>query len=281
MDNFRKVQKIVNGKTAIDGAGVKLVRLFGNKETEDFDPFLLMDGFDSTNPDDYIKGFPWHPHRGIETVTYLISGEIDHGDSLGNQGKIFDGDCQWMTAGSGIIHQEMPQESELIRGVQLWINLPSKYKMVEPKYRDIRNSIIPVVNEENSKVKMISGQYKEREGAIKGDYVDVTYLDVELKANSQWTMETDPQLNLFIYVLSGTCNTKSTEENISIDSKNVILFTKEKKFWIEGLENGVRFLLVAGKPLKESIAWGGPIVMNTKIELKQAFKELEEGIFIK
>jgi redox-sensitive bicupin YhaK (pirin superfamily) len=281
MDKVRKIKKIVNGKNAIDGAGVKLVRLFGNGETEDFDPFLLMDGFDSTDPDDYIKGFPWHPHRGIETVTYLVSGEIDHGDSLGNKGKILDGDCQWMTAGSGIIHQEMPQPSELIRGVQLWVNLPAKHKMVNPKYRDIKNNMIPIVNEEHSKIKIISGEYKGQRGAINGDYVDVTYLDVDLEPNAQWTMETDPNSNLFIYTLTGSCIVKSNEGDIEIGAKNVVLFTKEEKFWIKGLNNGVRFLIISGKPLKESISWGGPIVMNTKEELNRAFAELNKGTFIK
>src|SRR5665647_67662 len=160
MSNLRTIRKIVTGKNTIDGAGVKLVRVIGYNDTKDFDPFLMLDAFDSTDPDDYTRGFPWHPHRGIETITYLIKGDIEHGDSLGNKGSILDGDCQWMTAGSGIIHQEMPKACERMLGVQLWLNLPAKDKMAEPKYRDIRLQDIPAVKEDAAIVRVISGEYK-------------------------------------------------------------------------------------------------------------------------
>ena len=174
----RKCTQIVRGQHAIDGAGVHLRRVLGLRTVKDFDPFLMLDGFDSTNPEDYIKGFPWHPHRGIETVTYLLKGDIEHGDSLGNQGFIRDLECQWMTAGSGIIHQEMPQVAEKMLGCQLWVNLPGKDKMTQPAYRDIKQQDVSVVQENNATVRVLSGNYRDNHGAVKGEYVKVQYLDV-------------------------------------------------------------------------------------------------------
>lgn len=204
MSRIRKISKIVTGRAAVDGAGVKLVRVLGHRDVEDFDPFLLLDAFDSTDPEDYVKGFPWHPHRGIETVTYLVSGIIEHGDSLGNKGEILDGDCQWMTAGSGIIHQEMPKPAERMLGVQLWLNLPAKDKMTDPRYGDIRSENVPIVTEEGARIKVIAGSYKESAGAFEGRYVKATYLDVWVDAGKEWLYESESRTTLFIYILQGS-----------------------------------------------------------------------------
>lgn len=280
MNDFRRIKKVITGKHAIDGAGVRLVRLFGNYDATDFDPFLLMDAFDSDNPEDYIKGFPWHPHRGIETITYLIEGHVEHGDSLGHKGMITDGDCQWMTAGSGIIHQEMPQPCERMLGVQFWLNLPAKEKMTAPKYRDISKQSIPVIENVDSKIHIVSGSYEGNSGAANADYVKPLFLDVEVKAGCEWSVETEKDTNLFIYIVQGEGHFKPQLE-ASISEKNVVLFSEGTTFWVKASTQGIRFLLLAGKPLNEPIAWGGPIVMNTNEALQLAFKELNEGNFIK
>lgn len=280
MAGLRTVKRLITGKNAVDGAGVKLVRVFGNHDVKDFDPFLMLDAFDSSSPEDYIKGFPWHPHRGIETITYLIQGDIEHGDSLGNKGTILSGDCQWMTAGSGIIHQEMPKASPRMLGVQLWLNLPAADKMSPPKYRDIRRKSIPVVKEGGATVHILSGSYKEVNGAVLGDYVQPVYFDVELQAGSEWSFETDPEQNLFIYILQGS-GFFEPEQREEIPEKNAALFDSGKWFWAKAGKDGIRFLLLAGKPLKEPVAWGGPIVMNTEEELELAFRELNNNTFIK
>jgi redox-sensitive bicupin YhaK (pirin superfamily) len=280
MNDIRTVNKIITGRNAKDGAGVKLVRVFGQDDTQDFDPFLMMDAFDSVDPQDYIKGFPWHPHRGIETITYLINGDIEHGDSLGNNGSILDGDCQWMTAGSGIIHQEMPSQSERLLGVQLWLNLPAKDKMVPPQYRGIQKKDIPVIEERNSKVHILSGSYKGIAGAMEGDYVKPLYLDVEIKGDSSWSFETEEDSTLFIYIFQGEGVFEPQGETF-ISEKHAVLFNMGKTFWVKASNQGIRFILLSGKALKEPIAWGGPIVMNTEEELKQAFKDLQEDKFVK
>lgn len=284
----RKATQIIRGQNAVDGAGVHLRRVIGLRNVYDFDPFLMLDGFDSTNPNDYIKGFPWHPHRGIETVTYLVNGEIAHGDSLGNRGTIRELQCQWMTAGSGIIHQEMPQAAERMLGCQLWVNLPAKYKMTEPAYRDITQADVVIVEEENAVIRILSGSYKEKPGAFKGDYVKVKYLDVDLKPDTIWTYsETPNEETLFIYLLEGTV---APDENLShFENKAcAILFTTSENnhsenntVTVKSGPEGARFILLAGKPLKEPVSWGGPIVMNTREELELAFEELDKGTFIK
>lgn len=276
---FRTIKSDVTGHPAIDGAGVHMVRVLGSPTVRSFDPFLMLDAFDSRNPADYIKGFPTHPHRGIETFTYLIKGEIDHKDSLGNSGKILDGCCQWMTAGSGILHQEMPQAGDRLLGLQLWINLPRKDKMVEPKYRDIRAEMVPKVDEDAATVAVVSGSYKNVEGATKGDYVDVRFLDVSLKPGWTWTVETHPGHTVFAYFVEGTC--ALTENNAMLSAKHAYLFTEGDAIALTGGPEGARFVLVSGAPLHESVAWGGPIVMNSEEELRKAFFELEEGSFIK
>jgi len=280
MSQIRKVKKIVKGRSTIDGAGVKLVRVLGHGDTDLFDPFLLLDGFGSENPEDYMKGFPWHPHRGIETVTYMVSGRVAHGDSLGNAGVIGPGDCQWMTAGSGIIHQEMPEESGHLLGVQLWVNMSAKEKMSPPKYRDIIASEIPSVALENGgEVKILSGTYKGVSGSIIPDYVQVTYLDVHLLVDEDWTFEVKSGDTVFLYTLSGEGTYGADME--SIGERCAVLLDTGDTVIANGGIKGTRFLLIAGTPLNEPIAWGGPIVMNTKSELDLAFKEINEGNFIK
>jgi redox-sensitive bicupin YhaK (pirin superfamily) len=276
---IRKVKRTVRGEIQYDGAGVKLVRVVGRADTEDFDPFLMLDAFDADDPADYIKGFPWHPHRGIETVTYLIKGEIEHGDSLGNKGIIGDGDCQWMTAGGGILHQEMPQASERMLGAQLWVNLPKADKMTDPQYRDITKEMIPVSEEDGATVRVISGKYKDIAGAIEGDYVKVLYLDVKLKPGSQWVLRTEKDDTLFIYTVFGSGS--FSEKGEEYGNRQAILFGKGEELYVKAGEDGLRFFLYSGKPLKEPIAWGGPIVMNTREELIKAFDQLDKGTFIK
>ena len=277
---MRKVQKTVGGAVQYDGAGVKLVRVIGYADVKDFDPFLMLDAFDSTDPADYVKGFPWHPHRGIETVTYLIEGDIEHGDSLGNKGNILDGCCQWMTAGGGILHQEMPQPVEKMLGVQLWLNLPRKDKMVAPKYHDIRAEQVPVITEDGSTVRVIAGNYKGTAGAEQGDHVKMTFLDVEMKAGAKWNLSTEQDATLFIYIVEGSGRFGGENESLS-QSKRGLLFQSGDEFMAQASEDGLRFLLFAGKPLKEPIAWGGPIVMNTERELQQAFQEIRDGTFVR
>lgn len=280
MDDIRTVRKIVSGKATVDGAGVHLVRVLGYHDTRDFDPFLMLDAFDSTNPDDYTRGFPWHPHRGIETVTYLVSGDIEHGDSLGNQGSIRDGDCQWMTAGSGIIHREMPKASPRMLGAQLWINLPAKDKMADPHYGDIRQADIPVVNVDGVQVRIVAGTYRGTPGAFEGRYVKATYLDVTVSPDHEWTCGSDPEETLFVYIMQGS-GVFGPEGSEPIDARQAVLFSAGSSFRVRAGGNGTRFLLLSGKPLGEPIAWGGPIVMNTREELNEAFRELEQGTFIR
>jgi len=279
MNEIRSIRRIVTGKPATDGAGVKLVRVIGYNDTQDFDPFLMLDAFDSTNPEDYVKGFPWHPHRGIETITYLIRGDIAHGDSLGNKGRILDGECQWMTAGSGILHQEMPQASERMLGTQLWLNLPAKDKMTEPKYNDIVGENVPTVAEEGLNIRIISGNYKGTDGAFRGEYADALYLDAEMAPGAEWLLETDPEATLFIYIVQGAGFFGPSGEGVA--EKHAVLFDKGNAFRAKASEAGARIFLMAAKPLGEPIAWGGPIVMNTREELDLAFRELQEGTFIK
>lgn len=280
MGDVRTVRRTLAGKQAVDGAGVKLVRVIGREDTRDFDPFLLLDAFDSTNPEDYIKGFPWHPHRGIETITYLVQGDIEHGDSLGNRDSILDGECQWMTAGSGIIHQEMPKPSDRMLGVQLWLNLPAKEKMTRPKYNGITKADIPVVDAGGRKIRVLSGSYDGVSGAMEAEHVKPLYLDVEVGPGMEWSLKTDREDTLFVYILQGE-GAFGPAMGEFIPAKHALLFDAGEEFRAKASHNGVRFLLLSAKPLREPIAWGGPIVMNTREELELAFKELEENRFIK
>lgn len=276
----RTIKKIVTGTHTQDGAGVKLVRVISKPDVEEFDPFLMLDAFDSVDPDDYTKGFPWHPHRGIETVTYLIKGKIDHEDSLGNKDSILDGDCQWMNAGGGILHQEMPRATERMLGIQLWLNLPAKNKMGEPQYHDITNDMIPIIKEDESEVRIISGHYKETPGATQGEHVKMTFLDVKIEAGSQLEIAVPAEEKLFIYIVEGAGYFDETDLKL-VEAKSAVLFNQGDKLLVRAGQTGVRFLLFSAQPLKEPIAWGGPIVMNTKEELNLAFKEIENGTFIK
>lgn len=280
ISNIRTIKKIIKGENAVDGAGVRLVRVFGRNDTKDFDPFLMLDAFDSFNPDDYVRGFPWHPHRGIETITYLIMGNIEHGDSLGNKGRILDGDCQWMTAGSGIIHQEMPQPSNRLFGVQIWLNLPAKDKMTAPKYRGILKEDIALIDEGDRVIRVIGGTYQGEKGAAEGDFVKPLFLDVEVNPGSEWSLDTVKDTTLFVYILQGGGAFGSADDQY-VSAKHAVLFNEGNKFRVKASDQGIRFLLLTGEPLRQPVAWGGPIVMNTKEELDLAFKELDENKFLK
>ncbi len=284
----RRFKQAVRGQHAVDGAGVHLRRVLGIRTIIDFDPFLMLDGFDSSYPADYIKGFPWHPHRGIETVTYLLKGDIEHGDSLGNKGVIGDLQCQWMTAGSGIIHQEMPRASERMLGCQLWVNLPKKDKMTQPAYRDIRQQDVAVATEKNATVRVLSGNYKNNPGAVKGEYVRVQYLDVDLEPDSVWSYnETPNDQTMFLYLIEGTLAADDALANFEEKACAILMTasssasTEFDELRVKAGPGGARFFVIAAKPLREPVAWGGPIVMNTQEELNLAFSELQSRTFIK
>jgi redox-sensitive bicupin YhaK (pirin superfamily) len=267
---------ILKGQSTQDGAGVKLFRVFANNTTELTDPFLLLDHFGSDNPKDYINGFPWHPHRGIETVTYMLDGEVEHQDNLGHKGIIGPGDIQWMSAGSGIIHQEMPKGKGLMQGFQLWVNMPKSKKMILPEYRGITKDMIPVIKKDGAVIKVISGKYEKEIGPAKHLVIDIDYLDVTLEEDKSFIYNIKKGYTSFCYVFEGKGNFESTEL-----SKGQLILIKEGESIKVSAKTNLRFILVSGKPLKEPIAWGGPIVMNTEEELQKAFSELREGTFIK
>jgi quercetin 2,3-dioxygenase len=278
----RNALKVVAGSPAVDGAGVRLVRVIGPATVKEFDPFLMLDAFDSVEPDDYIKGFPWHPHRGIETVTYLINGDIEHGDSLGNHGSILDGGCQWMTAGSGIIHQEMPKAAPRMLGLQLWINLPARRKMVDPKYRDLSADRIPIALEEGVRVAIIGGSFRGAGGAMQGDYVDATMLDIALEAGRHVSVPVPEGNTVFAYIIDGSISFDADGNGDFLERRRAVLLSDGDTVDLAAPgEAGARCVLFSGAPLREPVAWGGPIVMNTREELETAFRELEEGTFIK
>jgi quercetin 2,3-dioxygenase len=274
----RKVIKSWKGHDVRDGAGVKIRRVFANYETGLTDPFLLLDNFGSDNPDDYMMGFPWHPHRGIETVTYMISGEVEHGDSMGNKGVIRSGDVQWMTAGGGIIHQEMPKKWEgMMSGFQLWVNLPAKSKMMEPRYRGIESKDMPVVENNGSKAIIVAGKYKGQEGPARNIIADPLYMDITLEPDKMIDLETPKKHTAMAYIFEGSGHFHGHEGTKS----ELLLFSEGNHITVKTEKKTVRFLFLAGKPLREPIAWGGPIVMNTEKELERAFQEYENGTFIK
>jgi quercetin 2,3-dioxygenase len=275
----RTIRKTYPGMAVLEGAGVQLTRIFSQPDVKELDPFLLLDFFDSDNPDDYKRGFPWHPHRGIETITYLIDGEISHEDSLGNKGAIKAMGCQWMTAGRSIIHQEMPNSKERILGAQLWLNLPRAHKMTEPAYRDIQAKDLIIVEDEETHVKIIAGTYKGKKGPVSGTYVDPFYLDITIHPGGTFTVQIPSEENVFLLMLEGNIQfPNGTHADVS-ETCGALL--SEGDIVEVQSEMGARFLLIAGKPLNEPIAWGGPIVMNTQEELSTAFKEIQEGNFIK
>ena len=300
MPDARNIRKVLKSKPVIEGAGVHLKRVFGHSEAPLFDPFLLLDDFRSDNPDQYLKGFPWHPHRGIETITYVLNGDVEHGDTLGNKGVIGSGDVQWMTAGSGIIHQEMPKGDEHGRmyGFQLWANLPSREKMMKPRYREIVSSKIPEIRLSNdTKIKIISGEIAGTKGPVDDIVIDPEYLDITVPAYTEFSHSTNPGHSVFAYIIEGEatfCRNKnpfSYEEEAKnyfdlqrpspVQNGTIVLFGDGEKIMADTRKQKARFLLISGKPLGEPVAWYGPIVMNTQEELRIAFSEYQNGTFIK
>jgi hypothetical protein len=279
---------------------VKLRRAFGFGETGEFDPFLLLDDFRNDRPDDYRAGFPWHPHRGIETITYVLAGTVEHGDSLGNQGSLGAGDVQWMTAGRGILHQEMPQGDPRGRmhGFQLWANLPSSLKMTAPRYQDIRAAEIPAITDDDGTiVRVISGEFWGRRGPVEGVAADPHYLDIEVPPGRRKTLPVETGRHAFAYVFEGSGNFHAASQPFGVltekevdgneivvreqtGNRSLVLFDSGDEVTVQAGEEGIRFLLVSGKPIREPVAWYGPIVMNTKAELQQAMAELRNGTFI-
>ncbi len=298
--SLRPIKKIVETKPTIEGAGVKLQRAFGFGQTTDFDPFLLLDDFRNDNPDDYLAGFPWHPHRGIETITYVLAGSVEHGDSLGNKGKMIAGDVQWMTAGSGILHQEMPKGDERGRmhGFQLWANLPSSLKMTHPRYQDIPSTAIPeVTDDDGTHVRVVCGEFWGKKGPVEGVAADPNYLDVFVPARKRKLLKIETDRNAFAYVFAGSGSFRDASHPRAVltdqvmnpeaapvyDATNhsLVLFDRGDSISVQAGDEGIRFLLISGKPIEEPVAWYGPIVMNTQEELRQAMAELRTGAFIK
>ncbi len=283
MKDTRKTQRIIKSRPTIEGAGVNLKRVFGFGEVTLFDPFLLLDDFRSGNPEHYLKGFPWHPHRGIETITYMLTGNIEHGDSMGNRGVISSGDTQWMTAGSGIIHQEMPKGGPdgRMEGFQLWANLPSSHKMMDPRYRDIKSGQVPEVMLENGvKIKIICGKVGDQQGPVKDVVIDPEYLDITVPAKSEFAHETKRGHAVFAYVIEGKARFDK-RKGAFMGNETLCLFDDGDHILVSTEGDAVRFLLISGRPINEPVAWYGPIVMNTDEELETAFEEYRNGTFIK
>ena len=293
--SIRPVKRIIQSKPAIEGAGVKLRRAFGLGDTGEFDPFLLLDDFRNDRPEDYRAGFPWHPHRGIETITYVLAGNVEHGDSLGNRGNLGAGDVQWMTAGRGILHQEMPQGDPQGRmhGFQLWANLPSSLKMTAPRYQDVKGADIPAVTDDDgTAVRVVCGDFWGKQGPVDGVAANPRYLDIFVPPGLKKRLKVETSRNAFAYVFegSGTFRDASdprvvpTEEGFAprdVSDHSLVLFDRGDEIVVQAGEHGIRFLLVSGEPIQEPVAWYGPIVMNTKEELRQAWSELRDGTFIK
>jgi redox-sensitive bicupin YhaK (pirin superfamily) len=276
----RAVTHILKSKPAMDGAGVKLMRVFGHSELPSLDPFLLLDEFASTNPQDYLAGFPWHPHRGMETVTYMLNGSAQHEDNLGNTGIIKSGGLQWMSAGSGIIHQEMPKRTDgLLRGMQLWVNLPASHKMAPPNYQDVRQNDVPATElEAGVSAKVIAGKIGKTKGPIHDIVADISYMHFSVTENKEFELPVDKSHNAFAYLLEGK---GSFGSGITLEKGSLALFGKGESIPAKSTNTPLDFLLVTGKPLNEPIAWAGPIVMNTDEELETAYSELQNGTFIK
>ncbi len=288
MKKYRNIKKLVKAHATLEGAGVHLRRAIGFDAPGQYDPFLLLDDFRSDTPADYIKGFPWHPHRGIETITYVLKGEVTHEDSLGNKGVIGAGDIQWMTAGSGIYHQEMPQgdKNGAMYGFQLWANLPAKYKMMDPRYRGIRAADIPEIKKpDGSVIKVITGTYEDVQGAITDVVTSPGYYDIFIPRGQEYELKTETGDTVIWYIFE---EDGYIENSVSGNGKvqkaengNLVLFEDGERIKIKTEEKPIRFLMISGKPIKEPIAWYGPIVMNTDEELRTAYDELEKGTFVK
>ena len=281
MNNVRQIVKILPSRATQDGAGVRLDRVFSNQEAVETDPFLLLDFFHSDNPKDYIAGFPWHPHRGIETVTYMLHGKVRHEDSIGNNGVIGPGDIQWMTAGSGIIHQEMPeQEDGILAGFQLWVNLPAKSKMINPRYQEYPGTDIPEYKLSNGPIlKIICGRLNGLTGPVKDITADAEYLDIYIPSGSKFDHKVKPGYTVIAFIYWGEA--RFCDEDQVVGKDHLVLYGDGEKITVSTLGSDVRFLLISGKPFKEPIAWWGPIVMNSDEELKTAIDEYQKGTFIK
>ena len=298
--SIRPVKQIIQSRPTLEGAGVRLRRAFGFGDTDEYDPFLLFDDFRNENPEDYMAGFPWHPHRGIETITYVLAGNVSHGDSLGNAGTLGAGDVQWMTAGSGILHQEMPKGDERGRmhGFQLWANLPAALKMTKPRYQDVLSRDIPEVTEDDgTMIRVIIGNFWGKNGPVDGIAADPRYLDVFVPPGKRKTLKVELDHHAFAYIFEGSGTFRDSSKPMAVPTevvgsgrdaelqmagnRSLILFDRGDEVTVQAGEQGIRFLLVSGRPLQEPVAWHGPIVMNTEDELRQAITELRNGTFIK
>jgi redox-sensitive bicupin YhaK (pirin superfamily) len=298
--SIRPVKRLVKAKPFLEGAGVHLNRAFGFGEPGEFDPFLLLDDFRNEIPEHYLAGFPWHPHRGIETITYVLAGSVEHGDSIGNRGVITSGDIQWMTAGRGIVHQEMPRGDQdgRMHGFQLWANLPSSLKMTAPRYQEIKSTDIPeITDDDGTFVRVVCGNFWGKSGPVDGIAADPVYIDVSVPPGRKKTLPVEVTRHAFAYVFAGSgkfCNASGplavptesagwhdTTPPVEADNRSLILFDRGDEVTVQAGDEGIRFLLISGKPLKEPVAWYGPIVMNTQQELQQAFQELQDGTFLK
>lgn len=299
--SIRPVKRVTQSKPAVEGAGVKLRRAFGFGDTTAFDPFLLLDDFRNERPEDYRAGFPWHPHRGIETITYVLAGTVEHRDSLGNEGALRAGDVQWMTAGSGILHQEMPEGDARGRmhGFQLWANLPASLKMAAPRYQDVKAAEIPeIVDDDGTRVRVVCGDFWGRRGPVEGVAAEPRYLDIWVPPGVRKSLAVETERHAFAYVFEGSGSFRGasqpfgvlTEKEIdgteivrreSTGNRSLVEFDSGDEVVVQAGDAGIRFLLVSGKPLQEPVAWYGPIVMNSQAELKQALRELQDGTFIK
>jgi redox-sensitive bicupin YhaK (pirin superfamily) len=295
--SVRPVKEIIHTTPAVEGAGVKLQRAFGFGNTTELDPFLLFDDFRNDNPEDYLAGFPWHPHRGIETITYVLAGTVAHGDSLGNRGSLGAGDVQWMTAGRGILHQEMPKGDGQGRmhGFQLWSNLPSSLKLTKPRYQDVAGRDIPeVIDDDGTRVRVICGEFWGKKGPVDGVAADPRYLDVSVAPGQRKRLAVDRARHAFAYVFAGSGRFRDASSPRAVKNelatgaradetgnRSLVLFDRGDEVVVQAGNEGIRFLLVSGKPIEEPVAWYGPIVMNTEDELRQAYSELRDGTFIK
>jgi quercetin 2,3-dioxygenase len=298
--SIRPVKRLIKSKPTLEGAGVHLRRAFGFGNTCDFDPFLLLDDFRNDVPADYLAGFPWHPHRGIETVTYVLAGTVEHGDSLGNRGSIGSGDVQWMTAGSGIIHQEMPKGDHAGRmhGFQLWANLPASQKMTAPRYQEVKAGDIPeITDDDGTVVRLVCGNFWGQTGPVDGIATNPTYIDVSVAPGRRKSLPVEVTRHAFAYVFAGSGKFCSASAPLAVptesvkwadtnppsdaDNRSLILFDQGDEVSVQAGDDGIRFLLVSGKPLEEPVAWYGPIVMNTQEELQRAFSDLDQGNFLR
>jgi len=298
--SVRPIKDVLRTKPTLEGAGVRLQRAFGFGDTREFDPFLLFDDFRNERPEDYLAGFPWHPHRGIETITYVLAGSVEHGDSLGNRGSLGAGDVQWMTAGSGIMHQEMPRgdASGRMHGFQLWANLPASLKMTAPRYQDVAARDIPeTVDDDGTRVRVVCGEFWGQRGPVEGVAADPRYLDVSVPPGRRKRLAVDRTHHAFAYVFAGSGSFRDASAPLAVrneldgaaaapgagdtGNRSLVLFDRGDEVAVQAGDEGIRFLLVSGRPLEEPVAWYGPIVMNTSEQLRQAMAELRDGTFIK